>query len=213
MEARLLFLHGFASSAHSTKARYLRDRCKGLPGLEFHAFDFNPTPSDFEHMTITGMINRLRQYVLDRNLQTVRLIASSMGAVVGLNYAHRFPGVTGMLFLAPVLWYRSGGLGEKELRQWKEEEAWPVFHAAFNQEVPLRYAFQEDGRHYLNPVPPSCPLMIIHGRNDEVIPPDDSRRYAASYPGMVDLIEVDSEHHLNDHLEFMWGRVEDFLLR
>jgi pimeloyl-ACP methyl ester carboxylesterase len=211
-EKVLLFLHGFASSAHSIKAQYLRGRFTVLPEVEFHAFDFNPTPHDFEHMTVTGMINRLRQFVLDHNLETVSIIASSLGAVVGLNYAHRFRGVAKMLFLAPVLCYHSGGLNEEELRQWREKGVGPVFHAAFNKEVSLRYAFEEDGRYYLAPVPPACPIMIIHGRHDEIIPADNSRRYAVAYPGTAQYIEVDSAHHLNDHLEFIWGQVENFLL-
>ena len=81
----VLLLHGFASSGNSTKAQYLRERFKALPNVDFHAVDFNPTPRDFEYMTVTGMINRLRQYVLDHDFQRVFIVGSSMGALVGLN--------------------------------------------------------------------------------------------------------------------------------
>jgi pimeloyl-ACP methyl ester carboxylesterase len=36
----------------------------------------------------------VRQYILDRELTDVSLIGSSMGGLVGLNYAHRFGDVT-----------------------------------------------------------------------------------------------------------------------
>ena len=69
----ILLLHGFASSGQSTKAQYFREKFKALPQVEFHTIDFNPTPRDFEYMTVTGMINRLRQYVLDHRLENISL--------------------------------------------------------------------------------------------------------------------------------------------
>jgi pimeloyl-ACP methyl ester carboxylesterase len=85
----MIYLHGFASSANGRKAQYLRPRLATRPGVTFRALEFSPTPADFEYLTITGMINRLRQYILDHALTAVRLIGSSMGSLVGLNYAHR----------------------------------------------------------------------------------------------------------------------------
>ncbi|MGD9028609.1 MAG: YqiA/YcfP family alpha/beta fold hydrolase, partial [Anaerolineae bacterium] len=37
----ILYLHGFLSSAQSTKARFLRKRLEPLPDVTFHAIDFN----------------------------------------------------------------------------------------------------------------------------------------------------------------------------
>ena len=81
---KILSLHGFASSGRSAKAQFFRKKFKPFPQVEFHAFDFNPTPMDFKYMTITGLINRLRQYLLDHDLGSVSLIGSSMGALVGM---------------------------------------------------------------------------------------------------------------------------------
>src|SRR6056297_815950 len=76
---QVLFLHGFTSSARSGKATFLKEQYAALPNIDFTIFDFNPTPRDFEYLTITGMINRLRQYILDRKSDRVTLIASSLG--------------------------------------------------------------------------------------------------------------------------------------
>jgi pimeloyl-ACP methyl ester carboxylesterase len=208
----ILLLHGFASSAQSTKAQYLGPRLESYPDTEFHAIDFNPTAKDFETMTVTGMINRLRQYILDHHLDTIRIIGSSMGALVGLNYAHRFGGVEKMLLLAPALSWLSGGLAEGELAEWERHGTAPVFHYAFEREIPVRYDLQLDGLRYLKPVPPPAPIVIVHGRNDDVVPIDNSRRYAADFPQMVQVIEVDSDHRLNDRLPFIWEQVQSFLL-
>jgi len=207
----IILLHGFASSSQSTKAQYLREKFKSYPQIEFHAFDFNPTPRDFEYVTITGMISRLRQYLLNHSRDQVSLIGSSMGALVGLNYAHRFGRVDRMLLLAPALFHRAWGLSDKEFERWEKEGTSLFPHYAFNKEVPLRYDFVIDGLSYSKPVPPAVPTLVIHGRHDDVIPIDNSRDYAAAHD-QVQLIEVDSEHMLNDQLSFIWEQVQSFLL-
>jgi pimeloyl-ACP methyl ester carboxylesterase len=209
---RILYLHGFATSSKGTKAQYLGERFEALPLVEFHALDFNPTPRDFEYMTTTGLINRLRQYVLDHHLGEVSIIGSSYGGLIALHYAHRFGGVERMFLLAPGLFWLSGGLSEEELKQWKKVGAAPVFHYAFGQELPVRYDLHIDGLRYLEPIPPTTPITIIHGRNDDVVPIDHSREYTVNFPDRVQLIEVSADHDLNDHLEFVWDQVQSFLL-
>ncbi len=207
----MLFLHGFASSGQGTKAQYFRDKFETLPDVAFHAVDFNPTPTDFEYMTITGLINRLRQYLL-HGQEWVSLIGSSMGALVGLHYAHRFRGVEKMLCLAPALSYPSGRLTEAEQQHWQKVGTIKVSHYAFRADIPLRYDYHLDGWHYLQPVPPPIPVTIIHGQHDDVVPIENSRQYAADFADKVQLIEVDSDHRLNDQLAFIWEQVQSFLL-
>jgi len=208
----ILFLHGYTSSGQYTKARYFRGKVKAFPQVEFHAIDFNPTPTDFEYVTTTGRINRLRQYTLDHFMGNVSIIGSSYGGLIALHYAHRFGGVEKMLLLAPGLTWLSGGLSEKELEQWEKAGAAPFLHKAFGKEVPIRYDLQVDGLRYLEPVPPASPTIIIHGHNDKTVPIEPSRAYAANFPDRVHLIEVNADHNLNGHLELIWEYVKSFLL-
>ena len=208
----LLFLHGFASSGKSAKAQFFRDRLNALPEVEYHAIDFNPTPRDFEYVTTTGLIDRLRQYVLDRQLSVFSVIGSSYGGLVALRYAHRFGGVERMLLLAPGLRWLSGGLSSDQLQAWKQAGAALIPHPAFEQEVAVRYDLQVDGLRYLEPVPPAAPVTIIHGSTDETVPIDDSRQYARQYPDQVQLIQVEADHDLNGHLDLIWDYVQSFLL-
>ena len=209
----IILLHGFTSSGQSTKARYFREKLKAFPQVEFHAIDFNPTPADFEYVTTTGRINRLRQYVLDHRLGNVIIIGSSYGGLIALHYAHRFGGVEKMLLLAPGLTWLSWGLSEKELEQWKKAGAAPFLHRAFGKEIPIRYYVQVDGLRYLEPVPPASPTIIIHGYNDKTVPIEPARAYAADFPDGVRLIEVDADHDLNGYLELIWEHVQSFLIR
>jgi pimeloyl-ACP methyl ester carboxylesterase len=208
----VLHLHGFASSGQGTKAQYFQSKFDPLSHVTFHAFEFNPTPKDFECMTITGLINRLRQYLLGQQPGNISFIGSSLGALVGLHYAHRFGGVEQMLLLAPALTYSTGKYTEAQLQQWQRECTINVAHYAFGREIPLRYDYHLDGLRYLEPVPPPAPMLIFHGRNDEVVPIENSRKYVASYPEQTQLVEVYSDHRLNDQLDLIWEHARSFLL-
>ena len=208
----ILFLHGFTSSAHSGKAQYLREQCLAMPDVEFTIFDFNPTPKDFEFLTITGMINRVRQFILDTGSDNVRIIASSLGGLIGLQYAARFGGIHTMLLLAPVLFYHPWGTSEKEIAFWKHEGVARVPHHGFQEELPLRYTFHEDGLQYTKQISPGARTTIIHGRQDTTIPIKYSRDYAATHPDTVRLQELDADHRLTGHNDFLWKAMQSFLL-
>lgn len=208
----ILFLHGFASSARTTKAQYLKEKLDPMSQVAFHALDLNPTPTDFEYMTTTGLINRVRQYVLDHDLAPFSLVGSSFGGLVALQYAHRFAAVDKMLLLAPGVRWLSGGLSESELAQWETAGTTEVLHYAFDENLPLRYDLHADGLNFLEPVPPAAPTLIIHGSRDTTVPTDDSRAYAAKHHRQVQLIEVDADHDLNGHLPLIWQHLQAFLL-
>jgi hypothetical protein len=208
-KTNIIFLHGFASSSSGAKSVYLSERFRKVENVDFRAFAFTPNPIDFECMTITGMVNRLRQYVLDNDLTPFFLVGSSFGALVGMNYADRFGGISGSLLLAPALSYSTMAEDEDERKRWREEGVIEVFHYAWDMTLPLRYELEVDGRFYENPPPPSSPVTIVHGKADEVVPAEESRRYAAQYPEMVDLIEVEAGHNLNNHLDFIGQLAEE----
>jgi pimeloyl-ACP methyl ester carboxylesterase len=212
-EQAILFLHGFASSAQSTKARYLGEKFGALPQVDFHAIDFNPAPADFEYMTTTGQIDRLRQFVLDHSLGPISLIGSSYGGLIALHYGHRFGAVKRMLLLAPGLRWLHGGLSDEELADWEQRGAMPVLHPAFGRELPIRYDLEVDGLRYLEFIPPPARTLIIHGKSDSTVPLEHSRRYAADYPHLVQLVEVEADHDLNGHLDLIWESALAFLLR
>jgi pimeloyl-ACP methyl ester carboxylesterase len=208
----ILHLHGFASSARSTKAKYLAERMASVRGAQFYALDMNPTPTDFLYLTTTGAINRLRQVVLDRQPEDLSIVASSFGGLVATYYAHRFGGVSRILLLAPLLRWEFYSLTDKEVKGWQDDSTLPLPHYGFGGELPLDFGYYEDGQRYQEVAPPAAPTRIIHGREDEVIPVQRSRAYAAEYPDQVHLIEVDAGHDLNGHLATIWGQVQAFVL-
>ena len=208
----IIFLHGLASSSRSTKSKYLQEKSEALSGVDFHALELNPTPTDFRYLTTTGAINRLRQYILDRQLGTVRLIGSSFGGLVAIYYAQRFGQVDKMLLLAPLLQGELAWLSEEEIGKWQEQGTLDIAHYGFGGKIALDYGFYVDGQRYRDSVPPPGAVQIIHGQDDDVVPLRKSRIYADKYPDKVELIQLEAGHVLNDRLDVIWDRTVSFLL-
>ena len=201
----IIFLHGYASCGGVVqgKGKFFAGKFSTHTNIDFYAIDFNPTAQDFQYHTITGMIDRLRQYIIEHGIVQVNLIASSQGANVALNYAHRFGQVQQMLLLAPELFYDSYS-PEDKLQEWKEMVDAPVFHYGFQETMPLNYGHHQDGLRYVTTPSPPAPITIIHGINDQAIPIERSRTYAENYPKEVNLVEVESDHFLKDQHEQIW---------
>jgi hypothetical protein len=208
----ILYLHGFASSAGGAKADFLGRQLAADSQIKFEAIEFNPDPHDFEYLTITGLINRLRQAVLACGLERFSLMGSSLGGLVALHYAHRFGGVDRLLLLAPALRYRRHLLLSREqMNRWRAEGRMLVEHYGFGRALPLRYDFHLDGLRYRVTPPPPAPIRILHGQHDEVVPIAISRQYAAAYPEQVELIELNSDHSLTDQLDFIAQQSRSYL--
>jgi len=205
-------LHGFASSSQGTKASFLAGRFAGVSNSQFHAFDFNPTPRDFEYMTVTGLINRLRQHVIEHYDGPISLIGDSLGGLTALHYADRYGGVERLLLLAPVLGEWVGITQGADLDAIRAAGGQTVEHYAFKRDVFLRAGFYTDILTYTDLPEPPAPILIIHGGADTTVSIEPARRYAAAHPGSVSLLEVDAEHDLYNQLDFIWEQVEGFLL-
>lgn len=74
---------------------------------------------------------------------------------------------------------------------------------------PLHWGFVEDARTHPAVPEPSCPVLILHGRRDEVVSPELSRSYASTRPN-VRLIELDDDHSLAGSLQRIGREVRDF---
>jgi len=208
----VIYLHGYGSCGgiEKGKAQFLHEKFQAYPQIDFYAIDFNPTPVDFQYHTITGMIDRLRQYVIEREFDTITLIGISQGANVALNYAHRYGNVKQLLLLAPELFYDSYST-EDNLNEWAALIDAPVFHYGFQETMPLNYGHHQDGLRYVTPPPPPASMVLIHGKNDPAIPIARSRAYAADYVDEVQLVEVESDHFLNDQHERIWQETKKML--
>jgi len=74
----------------------------------------------------------------------------------------------------------------------------------------LAPAYFMEGYEDLTPPPPKIPICIIHGWHDDVVPVENSIRYAKGCSAMLHLINGD--HRLTDNIDQINVILRDFLL-
>src|SRR5262249_23095582 len=140
----VFYLHGFASSAKSTKAGWFADRLRES-GVRLQCPDFNEP--DFATLTLTRMIDQLGD-ALAKAGGTATLIGSSLGGTLAVLAASRFPNrVDRLVLLAPAVMFAKPGhhlLPPERIDEWRRRGALPFFHYAYNEERPLNVSFYED---------------------------------------------------------------------
>ena len=56
---------------------------------------------------------------------------------------------------------------------------------------------------------PACPIRIVHGWRDDVVPPEGSQRFAAEH--RAELLLVDGDHRLTEKLPAICRYLQGFL--
>ncbi len=209
----VIYLHGFASSAASTKASHFAAKLRAR-GIPLHTPDLNEP--DFSTLTVSRMVQQVTDAV-DRLPKTtdVVLIGSSLGGLVAVHVARQRPDRIGrVILLAPALEF--GGkappaLGDRDLDQWRATGSTNVFHYGYGRILPVGYELYADACTYgCSEVRLSMPIQIFQGRNDTVVDPDSVERWAATRPN-VDLHMVDDDHQLGRSLDYIWSESARFL--
>ena len=205
---RVVYLHGFASSPHSSKAQFFRQKFEATGvAMEIPQLD----EGRFEELTISGQLRVVDRAVGD---QPAILIGSSLGGYLAALYASRQTAqVEKLVLLAPAFQFPRRWrerYSDQEWERWKSEGSTPVFHYGEGRERLLGYQFVEDAAHYEDEPEFPQPALILHGVRDSVVPAEISRAYAARHPN-TRLVLFESGHELTDVLEPMWLEIRNFL--
>jgi uncharacterized protein len=141
---------------------------------------------------------------------SVTLIGSSFGGATAAWLAQRNPQVQNLVLLAPAFGfanYHRSILTDDQIEHWKSGEPLSVYHYTEQKELPLDYKFVEDLQHYdESELTRSVNTKIIHGIHDPVIPVQSSRDYVHDRP-WCQLIEVDSNHGLDNAIDRIWDEI------
>jgi pimeloyl-ACP methyl ester carboxylesterase len=206
----VFYLHGFASSARSTKAAYFAERLAPL-GVPFRCPDFNEP--DFRSMTMTRMLQQLDAELGDA--PPAVLIGSSLGGTLAILAAARFPDrVDRLVLLAPAVMFAKPGhhlLQAERIEQWRRTGTLPFFHYAYGEERPLDYAFYEDSLHHdAFDVRFTQPTLVFQGMRDASVEYRTVERFAGARSNVI-LSLLDDDHQLIASLPRIWDGVAHFL--
>ncbi len=130
------------------------------------------------------------------------LIGSSFGGLVSTLVAQRQPhSIHSLLLLAPAFNPIQRWTSKFDINQWKTNGFLNHFNPTTQSDEPIDYEFFRDLHfHPSYPIVTTCPITIIHGLHDDIVPIETSREYMQriqlvnKYPTL--MIEVDDDHHL-----------------
>jgi pimeloyl-ACP methyl ester carboxylesterase len=190
---RYLYLHGFASGARSAKGRQMAEAFAAR-GHALALVDWNRP--DFARLTTTAALDAIDEAAGDAGPLT--LIGSSMGGYLATLWTQLHPErVARLVLLCPgfdLLSRWPQMLGEEAWARWQQDGALE-FHDSAGVLTPVHFGFIEDARRWPTYPDVSCPTLILHGIQDEVVPIASSRVWAASRPH-ARLVELDADHRM-----------------
>ena len=205
-----IYLHGFASGSNSKKAQYFKKKFADKK-IELQVLDLNL--NDFYNLTVSKQLAYLAGFIQD--IDTC-LIGSSLGALLSLLSAQQSPTIKKLLLLAPALEIKDlwvNLITQEGLLLWQQQKEFSFYHSIYQQEVPLNYNFVEDLMSLKDrDFELAQEIMIFHGVNDKTIPVEATRRYAKFNPQAISY-ELDSDHSLENQLDFIWHKSTNFLFK
>ncbi|MEH1951795.1 MAG: YqiA/YcfP family alpha/beta fold hydrolase [Nostoc sp.] len=204
-----IYLHGFASSPNSAKARDISDRFTQIH-TKLKIPDLNA--GDFSQLTITRQIAQVAAE-FNNHSTPVTLIGSSLGGLTAAHLGQQNLQVQRLVLLAPAFGFLSHWLpklGDEEVQRWQQEKYIMVYHYGEQRSLSLSYDFVTDAAQYQEKLlQRPIPTLILHGKKDEVIPIEASHDFARSRP-WVELVELDSDHALGNVMEEIWQAIRLF---
>lgn len=194
------YLHGFASSPASSKARAFVSWGEDH-GLSVRALDLR-TPS-LSHLRFSQMLEHVHAAIeTEGHRGRVVLIGSSLGGLTACRVAEAEPRVAALFLMAPAFrvaerWRRR--IGEEAWAEWRTTDRFAITDYATGQKTFVDHRFVEelaeleardDG--FPDVRVPTC---IVHGTKDDIVDIELSRTWARDRRH-VRLVEVDDGHEL-----------------
>lgn len=219
MKAAFVYLHGFASSPSSQKARVLRERF-AAKRVRLEVPDLNAGEDGFAGLTITRMLASARA-AADRGRAAAGLgrggpavvLGSSLGGYVGALLAAREP-IAALVLLAPAFDFTGRFASHfpfEDLETAAIRGYFEVYHYGLAAPARVGYELVNDGLRY-EPFPETgkTPVLAIHGRRDGSVPFELSERFCAGKEN-ARLVLLDDDHQLTASIEPIWEETEKFL--
>ena len=219
MTVNFLYLHGFASSPQSRKARFFKEKIE-QNGWHCLVPDLN-VPS-FAALSLSAQIDLGLELINDLDESPLVIVGSSMGGLLAalleqeLRQQRAPTKLQTIVLLAPGFgitkrWPQI--IGEQGMQSWRETGFRPFFHYAANKELPLHFAFAKDLEQYkTDNFEINIPTIVFHGIDDQTVPIEHARQFAQLNPAAA-LVELDDGHELANSLDLIWLQTCDFLKR
>jgi predicted esterase YcpF (UPF0227 family) len=211
-----LYLHGFASSPGSAKAKAFA-KWASERGLPLDVLDLR-VPS-FDRLLLSSMTEAVTRAIDAAGGARARvvLIGSSLGGLTACRVAEADPRVAAVFLMAPAFQIAArweGRIGAEAWASWKETGFVEVDDHATKQKARVHWGFVEELARMdaeLGPWPDvRVPVRLVHGVRDDVVDIDLSREWSKG-KRHVRAVEVDDDHELRASIPRILEEADDFL--
>lgn len=224
----VIISHGFSSSKESKLAVELQNELNkaGLGTLRYNYYghgqlyckDSKYTVT--KDVTLTKCVNSLKaaiSFVRSRGNYDIGLVGSSFGGLISLIAASQDSMMHELALKSPVtepveFWKKR--LGDKKIQKWKEEGV--MHYDACGENFELSYDFWEDLQTYDTlelAKNIDCPILIVHGDSDTVVPIKQSQDLAKIVNSEVKVVKgANHDYAAPAHHNEMKRLITDFLI-
>ena len=218
--AAAILCHGMDSSKNSGKLVFLGEAlaARGLLALRFDFAYVGESSGRFEDLTCSGEVEDLRaayEFLQTRHSGRIAIFGSSLGGTVALLFAARERDVAALVTLAAPVHpenFPQRILTAGQLEEWRRRGF--IIHNGQRMNVALL-----DDLETID-VPAAarkirCPVLILHGDADLVVPPADAHELYKWLPGAARLsILPGGDHRLSDPalMRRALGEAEEWLI-
>ncbi len=213
-----IFVHGFRSHCDGEKSRGLLKHAaqRNYSWIRFDQRGHVESDGKFHDFTVSGAVTDLMAVIDSLAGRRAILVGSSLGGLVSLWAASRRPSrIAGLLLLAPAVRFferHFESLPPDALAAWCRHDsiAFPDLYAGGH--YTLGYRFFRDAAQYRLPAVLSlpCPVSILHGERDELLPPTDSAELAGALSAPVVCSETvaGADHRLSNAIPLLCRRLD-----
>jgi len=209
----VILCHGFLSNKESRTNRRLTQLlvAKGISTFRFDWFGMGESEGEFGHVTVSRCCDQLeraitRMYV--QGYQKLGLIGSSFGGLITILVSENHPELHAVGLKCPVPDFPEmleQEFGLSGIEEWKRTNSIPDVTGG-TAPISLDFSFYENCRvfnAYEAARKINAPVLIVHGKQDELVPLHQIHRLENALPGDKEIVLLPRADH-------QFGRPEDF---
>ena len=185
---QVLFAHGFEGSPNGGKPTHM---------IEELGWDVVAPVMSVKGWNIEQETEVLLELIDSDDFDLI--VGSSMGGLAAANASELRPDATfGVLLIAPAfgleeMWHKR--LSISEMEYWEKKDEYP--YKGFELEMTLGWDFMQTASRMSWPQL-NHPTVILHGIQDDVVPIENSRRVIREQANVIELMELDDGHRMQE---------------
>ncbi len=216
-----MFLHGLLSDAQGDKSMTLWNEAErnNRSWIRFDMRAHGKSDGTFDEFTISRALEDVRAVFGIFPDRPKFLVGSSMGGWVAAQLATDAAlNIGGAVLIAPAFSFMHQlfqSLKSEEQHQWKNQGYWNFDGDGIENGFALSYDAVTDSIQYdlLGQAATfDCPVRILHGRLDDVVPANQSQKFMELLPAQTDIevnILPDADHRLTGHIDYIIEQVNE----